>query len=81
MIETGIVMVGLCILAWILSKADIKITIVKKEEGFGWQPKEVIVTKTAESKEPELKPEELPPTFDDVVKEFRAILGGDLDAE
>lgn len=84
MIETSIVMVGLCIIAWILSQANIKITI-KHEYDKCAEPvvvnsdgTPVDVTKLQEQLDKDRDRQKVA-TFDDVIKEVQSILGGGSD--
>lgn len=83
MIGTIIVMVGLCVIAWILSKADVKIT-VKHEHDKCAEPVVVasdgtpIDTSKLQEKLDEDRDHQKMATFDDVIKEVQSILGGDM---
>lgn len=78
MIETIIIVLGVVVSLLILSKADIKITIVHKAD----TPK--LITPSAEGMTQEelddkVEKQDRPPTFDDVVSAVHEILGGDAD--
>lgn len=84
MIGTIIVMVGLCIIAWILSKANIKITIKhvydKCTEYIPVNSDGTLIdTSKMQEKLDEERDKAKPATFDDVVREVQSILGGGYD--
>lgn len=78
MIETSIIVFGVVVSLLILSKADIKITIVHKEE----DPKLILPKAkfmTQEELDARVDKQEPQPTFDDVVAAVHDILGGEED--
>ena len=74
MIETIIVMVGLCAIAFILSKADVKVTVTKSYKDETPQP--VVKQMSDEELKAIMDEQAKMPTYDAVLKEIQKAIGG-----
>ena len=75
MFNVPIIMVGICISVWILSQADIKITLTHNYPQPVDKPVDNLVVLTQEDVD-KAHDDAQPTTFDDVLKSVQEILGG-----